>query len=42
MYWQENHQLHNNKYIIKQELGQGYFGITYKAIQNTLDRKSVV
>jgi serine/threonine-protein kinase len=35
MYWQENHQLHNNKYIIKQELGQGAFGITYKAIQNT-------
>ena len=35
MYWQENHQLHNNKYIIKQVLGQGYFGITYKAIQNT-------
>jgi eukaryotic-like serine/threonine-protein kinase len=35
MYWQENHQLHNDKYIIKQELGQGAFGITYKAIQNT-------
>lgn len=35
MNWQENHQLHNNKYIIKQELGQGAFGITYKAIQNT-------
>ncbi|MBD2663619.1 serine/threonine protein kinase [Richelia sinica FACHB-800] len=35
MYWNTGHRLHNDKYIIQEILGQGAFGITYQAIQDT-------
>ncbi|MFN6534937.1 MAG: GUN4 domain-containing protein [Nostoc sp. EkiNYC01] len=42
MYWNKGHQLHNSKYIIEDELGQGAFGITYKAVQNSRIKLPVV
>ncbi|HLO83674.1 MAG TPA: serine/threonine-protein kinase [Nostocaceae cyanobacterium] len=42
MYWNPGHQLHNNKYIIQEELGQGAFGITYKAIHSQLKLPVVI
>ncbi|MFN6518586.1 MAG: GUN4 domain-containing protein [Nostoc sp. CreGUA01] len=42
MYWNKGHQLHNGKYIIEDELGQGAFGITYKAIHNRINLPVVI
>ncbi len=42
MYWYPGYELHNGKYILKDELGQGAFGITYKAVQNTVIQLPVV
>ncbi|MFN6559358.1 MAG: protein kinase domain-containing protein [Nostoc sp. ChiSLP01] len=42
MYWNKGHQLHNGKYIIEDELGQGAFGITYKAIHSRINLPVVI
>ncbi|MGF1992468.1 MAG: GUN4 domain-containing protein [Nostoc sp. ZfuVER08] len=42
MYWNKGHQLHNGKYIIEDELGQGAFGITYKAIHSRIHLPVVI
>ncbi|MDZ8237209.1 MAG: serine/threonine-protein kinase [Nostoc sp. ChiQUE01a] len=42
MYWNKDHQLHNGKYIIEDELGQGAFGITYKAIHSRINLPVVI
>ncbi|OBQ39729.1 MAG: serine/threonine protein kinase [Anabaena sp. MDT14b] len=42
MTWGIGQKLHGGKYIIKQILGQGGFGITYKALQVYLNRPVVI
>jgi len=42
MYWNKGHQLHNGKYIIEDELGQGAFGITYKAVHSRINLPVVI
>jgi serine/threonine-protein kinase len=40
MLWSKGHELQSGKYIIEKELGQGYFGFTYKA-RDTYSNKFV-
>ncbi|OCQ98891.1 serine/threonine protein kinase [Nostoc sp. MBR 210] len=42
MPWIAGQQLQNSKYVIEQVLGQGGFGITYKALQVGLNRPVVI
>ena len=42
MQWLPGHELTNRPYRIEKELGQGGFGITYKAIDLTLDIPVVI
>ncbi|MEH2127506.1 serine/threonine-protein kinase [Nostoc sp.] len=42
MYWNKGHQLHNGQYIIEDELGQGAFGITYKAVHSRIHLPVVI
>ena len=42
MTWVTGQKLQNGKYIIQQVLGQGGFGITYKALQVNLNRPVVI
>ncbi|MDB9449011.1 serine/threonine protein kinase [Dolichospermum circinale] len=42
MTWVTGQKLQNGKYIIQQILGQGGFGITYKALQVNLKRSVVI
>ncbi|MGD2183222.1 SUMF1/EgtB/PvdO family nonheme iron enzyme [Lusitaniella coriacea] len=42
MDWQPEHQLQNGKYIIKEVLGKGGFGVTYKALLNPLNEQVVI
>lgn len=41
MFWSSRHSLQNGKYIIKERLGDGNFGITYKA-EDTFSRNKFV
>jgi serine/threonine protein kinase len=41
MVWAAGHELHNGKYVIREVLGQGGFGITYKVWHVRLDAFSV-
>ncbi|MFB2768772.1 serine/threonine protein kinase [Pelatocladus sp. BLCC-F211] len=42
MPWAKGQQLQNGKYVIEEVLGQGGFGITYKALQIELNRHVVI
>ncbi|MFN6033653.1 MAG: serine/threonine protein kinase, partial [Dolichospermum sp.] len=42
MTWVTGQKLQNGKYIIQQVLGQGGFGITYRALQVNLNRSVVI
>ncbi|MEY2911684.1 MAG: Serine/threonine-protein kinase PknA, partial [Cyanobacteriota bacterium] len=42
MTWVTGQELQNGKYIIQQVLGQGGFGITYRALQVNLNRSVVI
>ncbi len=37
-----NRNLQNSKYILEKELGQGSFGITYKAINQNINQTVVI
>jgi serine/threonine-protein kinase len=42
MTWEKGQKLQDGKYVIEQILGQGGFGITYKALQVNLNRPVVI
>jgi eukaryotic-like serine/threonine-protein kinase len=42
MYWQPGHKLNNQKYTIETMLGQGAFGVTYKAINSGINLPVVI
>ena len=42
MVWASGHHLQNGKYVIEQVLGQGGFGITYKARHSILNSLVVI
>lgn len=42
MVWENGHRLQNGKYIIEQKLGEGCFGVTYKAQDTNLNRTVVI
>jgi serine/threonine-protein kinase len=42
MTWEKGQELQGGKYVIEQILGQGGFGITYRALQVNLNRPVVI
>ncbi|AFZ04017.1 serine/threonine-protein kinase [Calothrix sp. PCC 6303] len=42
MYWQPGHKLNNQKYTIEMMLGQGAFGVTYKARNSQINLPVVI
>lgn len=42
MVWVKGHQLQNGKYVIEEVLGQGGFGITYKALNTEINQYIVI